>query len=177
MADISKITPPGSQTTYNLKDATAREQAAENKNNILFSVQSGVKNFCPTKSSENTTGNKWVIGKKVDNTESINLPIGSYIFTATSTSTGSGQCQIKLKFDDGTTQNLPSFDFGASMTLTFMTSKKVVGYGIYANPAPVVFDNMMIRPSFTDSIYDDYAMTNAELTAAIQALQAQLANQ
>lgn len=34
MADISKITPPGSQTTYNLKDATAREQAAENKNNI-----------------------------------------------------------------------------------------------------------------------------------------------
>lgn len=35
MADISKITPPGSQTTYNLKDATAREQAAENKNNIL----------------------------------------------------------------------------------------------------------------------------------------------
>ena len=35
MADISKITPPGSQTTYNLKDSTAREQAAENKNNIL----------------------------------------------------------------------------------------------------------------------------------------------
>ena len=28
MADISKITPPGSQTTYNLKDATAREQVA-----------------------------------------------------------------------------------------------------------------------------------------------------
>lgn len=35
MADISKIIPPGSQTTYNLKDAAAREQAAENKNNIL----------------------------------------------------------------------------------------------------------------------------------------------
>lgn len=34
MADISKITPLGSQTTYNLKDATAREQAEENKNNI-----------------------------------------------------------------------------------------------------------------------------------------------
>lgn len=38
MADISKITPPGSQTTYNLKDATAREQAAENKNNILSKI-------------------------------------------------------------------------------------------------------------------------------------------
>lgn len=39
MADISKITPPGSQTTYNLKDATAREQAAENKNNISLIKQ------------------------------------------------------------------------------------------------------------------------------------------
>lgn len=36
MADISKITPPGSQTTYNLKDITAREQAAKNKNNISW---------------------------------------------------------------------------------------------------------------------------------------------
>ena len=38
MADISKITPPGSQTTYNLKDAAAREQAEENKNNILSKI-------------------------------------------------------------------------------------------------------------------------------------------
>lgn len=46
MADISKITPPGSQTTYNLKDAAAREQAAENKNNISkYQVKTLTVNF------------------------------------------------------------------------------------------------------------------------------------
>lgn len=45
MADISKITPPGSQTTYNLKDATAREQVAENKNNISLNKTDIYNNF------------------------------------------------------------------------------------------------------------------------------------
>ena len=76
MADISKITPLGSQTTYNLKDATAREQAAENKNNISTLTLHGSK----SNDLDNVAANEFAMYEP----SAPNLPTDAYTIVRTS---------------------------------------------------------------------------------------------
>lgn len=171
MADISKITPPGSQTTYNLKDATAREQANWNTNN-------GVKNLL--KNNAVSTVNNTVTFT-VNNDKSIRVQ----------GKPSSGISEIVLsdlsELVDGQTYKLYGNQF------TKHTSFQIVGgtgiSNIYATPegtewtfiranytrAVVRQDNeatttdatiypMITIPTITDSTYQPYSLPNTKIT-------------
>jgi hypothetical protein len=53
-----------------------------------------------------------------------------------------------------------------------------IRFGVDTSGDSITYSNIMFRSgTITDNTYQPYAMSNAELTAAIQAIQAQLANQ
>ena len=65
-------------------------------------------------------------------------------------------------------------EYTVASGVTYLTYR----VGVWASGNSINISKLMLRPAtISDSTYQPYAMSNAELTAAIQALQAQLANQ
>ena len=156
MADISKITPPGSQTTYNLKDATAREQANWNINN-------GVKNLAPYNNGTENAPLK--IPCNFKNGESYIVSWSS--ITSTSTSDSS---RIAFMSGDNTVSNVYYVSHGVagSTTLTLTAdcdSLWVYAGSTYESNKTVTVSNLMVRPtSIVDSTYEPYALPNTKIT-------------
>lgn len=155
-------------------DSTKVAQIEANKNNIS-SVQEqanwnsnyGVKNICPYNSATSTgDGTVW-------NDLPIDIAAGTY---SVSFSTDSTNSALVLLAADGATEVLRKRYSTTTVNDTFTISTAAKYIRLYIG-APKTVSNFMIRPDFADSSYQPYAMSNAELTAAIQALQAQLANQ
>lgn len=157
MADISKITPPGSQTTYNLKDTTAREQAEENKNNILMSIVDGFlqKNFAPTATLTATGGNS-------DAASISNLKAGE-TYVVTFSASGAGQFYFAAGQN---VQTLPNFTDGQSYSQEVTLTHDFTTYRIYSGTTAAI-TNIMITPKAVydiSSSYVPYAMSNVEIT-------------
>ena len=150
------------------------ERVETNKNNIS-SVQEqanwnsnyGVKNICPYNSGTTSTGEGTIW-----NNLPIDIAAGTY---SVSFSTDSTNSALVLLAADGATEVLRKTYSTTTVNDTFTISTAAKYIRLYIG-APKTVSNFMIH-SFGDDTYQPYAMSNAELTAAIQALQAQLANQ
>ena len=180
-------------------------QIETNKNNISYNTDNGVKNtfdfanapqeanfyttVSKTATSLTVTANNPGAGASSVVYSGKDYPTGDYIFSckitdysctiktariyiATSTAagtavanktlTGNGTIQIPFHWNGGKVyiKYFPNESNTPNQSNTFTAS-----------------ENMIINASISDTTYQPYAMSNAELTAAIQALQAQLANQ
>lgn len=191
MADISKITPPGSQTTYNLKDATAREQAAENKNNISYFQENGSKNAldCTLKALKalNTSGwtgnvcNQNGVYYTVNNDGSITVSgtsaAGDSYFKL-SNGVNIGDCKLTGCPTGGGAQRYMIYastpdkaDTGSGNTYTGNSGAVFIIVRTAAGAVSNLVFKPMISPADMDNTYQQYAPSNAELYAMIQALQ------
>lgn len=165
-------------------DSTKVQQIETNKTNILLlETMNGAKNLAPFNSGAHT-GNAmyWFAHPNcIDIAENTSVYL---VFDYTQTS---GQYSVQLTNANGealtstlayTTSNTTSGHVVKKVTVPSGITAK--GYNSYHNTnATVTISNFMIVPAeiyeagFTD--YQPYAMSNVELTAAIQAIQAQLA--
>ena len=156
MADISKITPPGSQTTYNLKDATAREQSNWNTNN-------GVKNLAPY--NNGTADSPIKISCNFKSGESYILSWNS--ITSTSSSDSSRICFMN---GESTVSNIYYATHGVAGSTTLTLTAVCDSLWVYAGSTyeankTVTVSNLMVRPtSIVDSTYEPYALPNTKIT-------------
>lgn len=172
-------------------NSTKVTQIETNKNNIIYAQQTGVKNIMDlSKYKElNPTivvgddlvfhGVTWSISNSNGLTVtgasdssgsypfifSATLPIGTYYLSG-------GDTTCNLMYD------LNNIDKGGGVTITVDDSTtqpiKIAGY---VPPSTTISGSHNIKPMLRvvgDDSFEPYAMTNAELTAAIQAIQAQL---
>lgn len=168
-------------TTNKFATAAELEQIETNKNNILTInaeliglVDSGAKNLCPVNSGTGTQR------YQID----VNLPAGEYILYVgglTSTDTDSATCQIiAMTSPTGTVVSpyvMATRESGKYYNFT-LTDTCALVY-IYASDSfahssgdTVTFSNLMICTKAAWDVsqkYVPYAMTNAEITAWIQA--------
>lgn len=164
--------------------STDVEQIETNKNNISLSEQmNGKKNYCKT-NNVTFTGNNQVIY-----TDAISGDAVLYIGNITSTDTDSSE-NLVIFYNTNNVQvaqrlcrrgQVVVYD---NIQLGTNVLDHIVLYSsdTYAHSSgdTVTYTDIMIcsKSSYTAfPTYQPYAMSNAELTAAIQALQAQLANQ
>jgi hypothetical protein len=167
------------------------EQVKTNENNISWNTQNGVKNVYKITNVPAVSG--VTITKTDANTVSLNgtFSEATYIFftlSANNVTLPAGDWVVFTK----TTGTIPARTLTissdvASVTLgsyaTFSTSEtKQIGVYVqfFSNDSVNGSISIMICPKSlydAEPTYQPYAMSNAELTAAIQALQAQLANQ
>lgn len=183
-------------------DSTKVAQIETNKNNILYNTNAGFlrKNFYDlvgavytgngayNKGDDSitvyTTGGAW---KKIESV--LNAPSGNYKlqFKISNYSSNGGAIQINTYTND-TAETLISRsiitgngEYTADVVIPAQGAK--IAFGINyssdttASNSITVSECMLYSAEISDSTYQPYAMSNAELTAAIQAIQAQLANQ
>lgn len=155
-------------------DSTKVEQIETNKNNILllqsqanWNTNNGVKNICPYNSGSTSAGEGTVW-----NNLPIDIAAGTY---SVSFSTDSTNSALVLLAADGATELFRKRYSTTTVNDTFTISTDAKYIRLYIG-VPKTVSNFMIH-SFGDDTFVPYALSNAELTAAIQALQAQLANQ
>ena len=168
-------------------DSTKVAQIETNKNNILYNTNQGVKNLfnnVATASSGNrvsytpnadksgtiTTDSAGAAAPVYFDLGSVTLPSGSYILS------GGVSADVSLRDSNNT-----YVDDGNEATITLSQSATIslrirIATG-YTNTNGVTVYPMIRKAIISDTTYQPYAMSNAELTAAILALQAQLANQ
>lgn len=177
MADISKITPPGSQTTYNLKDATAREQANWNANNgvknllrvdkLYTSNSNGVTYTLNSDGSITANGTATslsyiTLGYNDSEIRADDLCNGNYVLSGCPSggdfNTGYSLYAAKgnyIRVDTGS---------GVLLTSTSETDVKVVirvASGVTINKT----FKPMIRPAFIeDTTFEPYALPNTKIT-------------
>lgn len=178
LGDISKINLPNGNVV-NIKDATARSNVA------LLETMNGAKNLAPYNSGEHVgNASYWFV-----HTNCIDIAAGTSVYLVFDYTQTAGQYSIQFTDENGqiisgtASHTISGTTSGHKVTkVTIPTGKTAKGYNAYHNiNASTTISNFMIIPAeiyeagFTD--YQPYAMSNAELTAAIQALQAQLANQ
>jgi hypothetical protein len=168
-------------------DSTKVAQIETNKNNIsLIESMQGKKNYLQLATTINVDGTGITVTKNSDNSITINgtstttcyvylnsaliLPAGTYVMYCPQANTTNIQM-----YDNGIwnakVNNTRTFDGNTS---TFIIIRISSGQTI----DNVTFYPMIITNTMYDSgllEYQPYAMSNAELTAAIQAIQAQLA--
>ena len=186
-------------------DSAKVEQIETNKNNILYNTDNGVKNTfdfanapqeanvyttaVKTDTSLTVTANNPGAGSSSVVYSGKNYPAGDYIFSckiteyscttetariyiATSTAGGTGVAN-KTITGNGTIQ-IPFHWNGGKVYVKYFPHESNT---INQSNTFTASENMIMIASISDNTYQPYAMSNAELTAAIQALQAQLANQ
>lgn len=161
-------------------DSAKVDQIETNKNNILsvqtqanWNTNNGVKNFAPVSLIEKTGSTEGFVGRT-----DCRLAAGDYILSFDYTSTSSATPAF-FNSTGALTKQLTAINGSGhkSRSFTVTSQDDIAGYYFYTMTA-AKFENIMIRPAFIeDDTFEPYAMSNAELTAAIQALQAQLANQ
>ena len=120
------------------------------------------------------------------------LPEGDYILSMVvsgySKASGAPDTSMRIRAatstSGGTTAILETVSQNGLMSIPFTWQGGSLYIQFYSNYNGTSYSNsfaverVMLRPaSISDSTYQPYAMSNAELTAAIQAIQAQLANQ
>lgn len=182
-------------TTNKFATAAELEQIETNKNNIsTLESMNGAKNFAQltyTGSTVNNVtytvsngiitadGNTTNASTTIVITGEISLPAGNYVLLDGLT-TSSAQINLTLRINNvwkGTTATGGKYEFTVVQGDTAHIELIVANN---TSTAGVVFKPMIITKTAYDAGFTDfqpYAMSNAELTAAIQALQAQLANQ
>lgn len=145
------------------------------ENNILLNARNGVSNYINAP-DVTISGAGYV-----HNNLACNIPVGNYYLKYTSTQEISGNAETIIRDSDN--------NIICDITETSITGNNIIPFTLSSVGATFTlfsvragtYSNFMIIPKslydagFTD--YQPYAMSNAELTAAIQALQAQLANQ
>jgi hypothetical protein len=173
-------------------ELTAKEQ--QNENNILYAQKTGVKNIMDLSKYKELNpsivvgdnlvfhGITWSIsnssGLTVSGTAdssgsyptiySAILPIGTYYLTG-------GDSTVELLAPN----NQREIGQGLTIEITASTTQPYIIRG-YVPQSTAITGTHNIKPMLRqvgDTTFEPYAMSNAELTAAIQALQAQLANQ
>lgn len=167
--------------------STDVEQIETNKNNISYNTAMGVKNLfdnVATASSGNrvsytpnadksgtiTTESSGAAAPVYFDLGTVTLPSGTYVLS------GGVSSDVSLRSSDNT-----YVDEGNGATITLPQSATIslrirVASG-YTNINGITVYPMIRNAIITNTTYQPYAMSNAELTAAIQAIQAQLANQ
>lgn len=162
--------------TDNVNQAIGKLEATvdDNKNNISsvqeqanWNTNNGVKNICPYNSGSTSAGEGTVW-----NNLPIDIAVGTY---SVSFSTDSTNSALVLLAADGATEILRKTYSTTTVNDTFTISTAAKYIRLYIGASKTV-SNFMIH-SFGDDTFVPYALSNAELTAALQALQAQLANQ
>lgn len=165
----SSSTPGNISTDDTLNAAIGKlEKRTElNENNILYNCINGGANLCPINSGT-TTGAAFVF----DWTNTGIIPAGVYEFSfETSATTGAIACETQDS--DGTRTGYRVITLPAKtgdITISDGTAK----IRVFANAAMALSKIRLVLSSFKDTPYQPYTMSNAELTVAIQALQAQL---
>lgn len=168
-------------------DSAKVAQIETNKNNISYLENTGKKNWLkPDTISEVPTG--ITIRYESDDSITINGTYSgsdyAYVFLYSFSHTAMRytlSCNVATTsntFYFYTSDNKMSSNLTPIYTYTTSNTTRIVMRIAPNTSFSNVNVKLMIRPSvITDSTYQPYAMSNAELTAAIQALQAQLANQ
>ena len=155
-------------------------QITTNKNNISTitpalkeCVDNGVKNLVNVPDITISASG----GGYVTTNNNVVLPAGKYVIIANATAT-SGELLTSFKDSGGNTiGSLQITMNGGQIKGTITLSAQSSYFNVFVNQPTTVTEYMIITEAmynagFTD--YQPYAMSNAELTAAIQALQAQL---
>lgn len=156
-------------------------QITTNKNNILTLYEEGVINLVDT---DDKTGSAWI-------NIPIELPAGNYVLhfdTLSSTASGTTCQTVFFAADDSEASSYIYPTRGNNITFDVMVTKTTSYLRIYAGDSyvhstgfTVEFTNLLVAKKesweASSKVYQPYAMTNYELTAAIKALRAQLANQ
>lgn len=170
------------------KFATAEEleQIQTNKNNISsaqnqinYNTNTGVKNLLKENTVTFTGTDREIAATPMKGEMVISLA------SAVSTDTDASTCIIIIYATDDSTIATRNLSRGVPWNSTFSTGDKTLGkIAVYSSDNYVhgsgdtaTYTDMMICLKSiydSDSSYQPYAMSNAELTAAIQALQAQL---
>lgn len=157
MADISKITPLGSQTTYNLKDATAREQA------LIVADQTTQYNYAIAASIEKTSASPTSTPYN-----DIVIPAGEYHLEFDYNTSAASQFIIAKGHYTTLVNVLPYIPQGTGhYTTTVTLSENASAYYWYCDGTGTL-SNIMIMPKslydsgFTD--YQPYALPNTKIT-------------
>lgn len=162
-------------------DSTKVAQIDTNKNNISTLYEEGVINLVDT---DDKTGSLWI-------NIPIELPAGNYVLhfdTLSSTASGTTCQTVFFAADNSEASSYMYPTRGNNITLDVTVTKTTSFLRIYAGDSyahstgfTVEFTNLLVAKKesweASSKVYQPYAMTNSELTAAIKALQAQLANQ
>ena len=179
-------------------DSTKVAQIETNKNNILYNTAMGVKNVASLKTSVSTGNADVTFVQNADKSYTLTISaamsanlafdisetfkLDSSIQYVLSGNSSSGA--IRLVLTEGTAPfSWIDQQYGNNPVIITPVADKVykLSVFIYANTSAttLTFKPMICAKSLydSDSTYQPYAMSNAELTAAIQAIQAQLANQ
>lgn len=160
LGDISKIKLPNGNVV-NIKDATAREQAAENKNNILSSYSNGYLQ------SYNLYPYGTLTGSGSLKTVNISLPAGTYKISWKANR--NDRSTVMTFKSGGTTVAQDGFTNSTSKQIKTVTlSTAVDSVEVYSNDIVILSDIMIIDGTMADSTpYRAYTMSNAEITAWI----------
>lgn len=156
-------------------------QITTNKNNILTLYEEGVINLVDT---DDKTGSTWI-------NIPIELPAGNYVLhfdTLSSTASGTTCQTVFFAADNSEASRYIYPTRGNNITFDVTVTKTTSYLRIYAGDSydhstdfTVEFTNLLVAKKesweASSKVYQPYAMTNSELTAAIKALRAQLANQ
>lgn len=151
---------------------------AELTSNTQWNINNGVKNLINLPDKTLTVSGYDVVQSP------ITLPAGTYTFSFTASSIAAMSLVL---YDSSTTEvgrlvidNVTNGENHGDFTIPSTASKASIWINLVDGASSATISNHMICLKSvydTDSTYRPYAMSNAELTAAIQALQAQLANQ
>jgi hypothetical protein len=155
-------------------DSTKVAQIETNKNNILWNVRNGVANM--TNISDITLSSDGYLANKVYfNAAAGTYRLKSIISDGTAKYTVVARMGNTEVYRDDTAISAPNIDH----TFTLSTAADSISIWVQLqSETPVAISNTIVYPAALGDIpYQPYAMSNAELTAAIQAIQAQLANQ
>lgn len=176
---------PASQTPYNENftslDTILKTQEDGIAANILTLYEEGVINLVDT---DDKTGSTWI-------NIPIELPAGNYVLhfdTLSSTASGTTCQTVFFAADNSEASRYIYPTRGNNITFDVTVTKTTSYLRIYAGDSyahstdfTVEFTNLLVAKKesweASSKVYQPYAMTNSELTAAIKALQAQLANQ
>lgn len=153
------------------------KKADDNQNNIsTVADQSTMYNYAITAIIEKTTDSPPETAKN-----DIVIPAGDYHIEFDYTSTATSQIVITKGHYNTLLNVLPYISQGTGHYAANITlPEEASAYYWYCNGTGELSNIMIVPKSVWDSgftSYQPYAMSNAQLTAAIQALQAQLANQ
>jgi hypothetical protein len=189
-------------TTNKFATAAELEQISTNKTNIsLVANQSYVYNKLNIR-AETQTVNKITFTVNPDKTITVSsgtasantafmlqdyMPTADYsglIAIGAPSGTSSDFC-LMVSYSNNKTQEADVVKLYNGNATTITTNYTYVRFYIYVKAATVITDDVTLTPMLTSAdiynagitTYQPYAMSNAELTAAIQAIQAQLANQ
>lgn len=177
MADISKITPLGSQTTYNLKDATAREQV------LIVADQTTQYNLLPITKIETSQAGNLTIAESggiitINGTQSggiaaVGIPFtikaGQYYVQGCPSGGSDSTYRVDIRTSIGGALYSNDYDYGTGFLLTVSTDTTLV-YNIRLNNS--TYNNIKVKPmimtkalhdsGFTD--FQPYALPNTKIT-------------